>query len=454
MYSQNNYLFGGPMENLIQRLTDETWENINRNTLEAAKKVLIDTLGAMITGMHESSTKKLIEQVECLHPGSYVVFGTGKTLDLHTAALINGVATVAIELDEGNQWSKGHPAAHVVPTMLTYVQTKKNYSGKEFIFNLIKAYETCSQFGRATTLLPAAHAHGTWGVMGAAASALMIEKATKSELLEGLNISASFAMPTMWNAALEGALIRNIYVGQAVESGIKTVSLLKSDFYAPKKNVEYIYGEVIGSVFDSSSFSAATDAGWDIDRNYFKTHAFCRYAHAPLDAFQLLVEAKNIQPEEIKNIHVSTYSRAATLDSAEYFNALSAKFSIPYALSVWLHNRKSDNSVFVSDYIKNPKIRETAQKVSVTQSDELEKDYPTLMPVEVEVILYSGKSFKTRLDNANGAPGDQLTLDNIVAKFKVNTASQLSASRQEEIVAWISDIENQLDMENLIKLLR
>jgi len=49
------------MEKLIQRLTNETWEKINLNTMKAAKKVLIDTLGAMITGVNEPSMKNLID---------------------------------------------------------------------------------------------------------------------------------------------------------------------------------------------------------------------------------------------------------------------------------------------------------------------------------------------------------------------------------------------------------
>ncbi|AOV07424.1 MmgE/PrpD family protein [Sporosarcina ureilytica] len=442
------------METLSQKLMDETWDSVHLNTLESAKKVLIDTLGATIAGVYEPSMKKLIEQVEVLHPGSYAVLGTDKLVDLYTAALINGAATVAVELDEGNQWSKGHPAAHVVPTMLTYVQTKDRYSGKDFIFNLIRAYEACSQFGRATTLCPTAHAHGTWGVMGAAASVLMIDDVTKEEFLAGINISASFAMPTMWNSAIEGALIRDIYVGQAVESGIKTVSLLKSGFYAPRNNVEYIYGEVIGNAFDKSSFCTSTSGRWDIDQNYFKTHAFCRYAHAPLDVLKLIVEENAIQVDDIKSIQVVTYSRAASLNSSEYINALSAKFSIPYALSVWLHTKQTNHSVFNIDFIENLQIRETAKKIKVIQSTELEKDYPNHMPAEVEVILQSGKSFKNKLNNAYGAPGHQLTFADVIEKFKVNTKSQLSASIQKEIINWISTIESQSNMDELIQLLR
>lgn len=441
------------MENLTIRLIDTTWDDIEVGTIEAAKKVLLDTIGALLAGMKETSTKKLIGQLQLLQPGSYSVLGTSTTLDLHAAAFVNGTATVAIELDEGNQWSKGHPAAHVVPSMLTYVQTKENYSGKQFILNLIKAYEACSQFGRATTLLPNAHAHGTWGVMGAAASVLFIENVSQKDFVSGLNISASFALPTMWNSALEGALIRNSYVGQAAESGIKTVSLLKSGFYAPKNNIEYIYNDVIGSDFSTAAFTDPSD-GWDIERNYFKNHAFCRYAHAPLEAFQTIIMEHKIIPDDIKSIEVHTYQRASTLKSSDYHNPLSAKFSIPFVLSAWLYTKTSAHEVFSEDILKRQDIREMARKVSVSASEELEKNYPTIMPAEVTITLLSGDVYKKRLDNANGGPDEQLGMDRLIEKFKANTSGLLPDKKRDEIISWILHIEQQQNVGELISLLR
>src|SRR5699024_10996950 len=136
--------------------------------------------------------------------GEYTVIGTDKTSNLYTAGLVNGTAAVAVELDEGNQWSKGHPAAHVLPVLLTLVQSREKYTARDFILKLVTAYEACSRFGRATRLISKAHAHGTWGVMGAAASALLFDETPKEQFHQGLLISSSFAMPTMWDAAIEG----------------------------------------------------------------------------------------------------------------------------------------------------------------------------------------------------------------------------------------------------------
>lgn len=441
------------MEMFIQRVTGRSFEDIDQKTLESAKKVLIDTIGAMIVGVYDSSTQRLLDEFEPQHPGTYQIIGTQKTVDLHTAAFINGVATVAVELDEGNQFSKVHPAAHVVPAMLTHVQTKSEYTGRDFIFNLIRSYEVCSRFGRATTLLPDAHAHGTWGVAGSAASILLMDNVSVRDMMDGLNISASFVMPTMWNAALEGVFIRNVYVGQSIESGIKTASLLKAGFYAPKNNMKYIFNQVIGSDFNKLAFDDKTSSSWDINSNYFKTHAFCRYAHAPLDAFQMIIKENNLQPSDIKHVTVSTYTRASTLDSTECDNFLSAKFSIPYALSIWLHKNKTDQTVFNENIMDDLEIRNTAKKIQVIQSDELDKDYPTIMPVEILITLQSGKILKQRLDNAKGAPGSQMTRKAIIEKFKNNTSPFMSSSRQDEIIDWITNIENKQNMEELLELL-
>lgn len=440
------------MEKFIKNISMKTWTDLEERTIEAGKKVLIDTIGAMMAGAKEDSTQNLMKQFYANHQGECLVIGTDVRFDLHTAALINGVATVAVELDEGNQWSKGHPAAHVIPTMLTYVQTKEAYSGKELLLHLIKSYEICSYFGRATTLLPMAHAHGTWGVTGAAASALFLEGCTPEELYEGLNISASFAMPTMWNAALEGALIRNIYVGQAAETGIKTVTLLKSNFLAPKNNLSYVFEKVIGNHFDCDSFAESKN-NWDIEKNYFKTHAFCRYTHAPLDAFQKIVIKHAIEPEAIEKIDVRTYSRAATLNSSDYHNELSAKFSIPYALASWLYTKKSDHAVFEEKYLKSSQILELAKKVNVSASIELEKNYPTVMPAEVEVKLKTDDIFKERLDQANTGLGENVTFNQLEEKFKANT-EHLPTVQQERIVDWIKQMEDQEDVGELLSLLK
>src|SRR5699024_6347435 len=294
------------MKQFIEEVIDTTWDNLTEDTIAAAKKVLLDTVGAMIAGANESSTTQLIEQVASNHEGKYTVVGSKRQLSRDMAAFINGVSSVAIEMDEGNQWSKGHPAAHVVPALLTVVEEDGTYNGKQFLLHLVKAYEFSSRFGRATTLVPDAHAHGTWGVMGAAATVLLNGNYNSNDFYKGLNISASFAMPTMWNAALEGALVRNVYVGHATEQALRTRDLLEANYLAPAGNIEYVFSKVVGSKFDRENVKIDKEK-WDIERNYFKDHAYCRYAHAPLDAYEQLISEHNLSHEQIEAVYVRTY---------------------------------------------------------------------------------------------------------------------------------------------------
>lgn len=440
------------MEKFVANILQTDWDDLSSETILAAKKVLLDTIGAMIAGAKEDATRQLINQLLQDNEGTYAVVGSDKLLSLEAAAFIHGVASVAIEMDEGNQWSKGHPAAHVVPALLIEIQRQTDLSGKELLTILIKAYELCSRFGRATTLVPDAHAHGTWGVMGAAATVYLFNNYSIEEFMEGLNLSASFAMPTKWDAALEGALIRNVYVGNAIQQAIKANDLIQAGFKAPRKNIEYVYSEIIGSQFDINSFLEPSDS-WDIEKNYFKDHAFCRYAHAPLDAYKALIEENDIKIDEINKVNVFTYKRAATLKRQDYHNALSAKFSIPYALAVWSYTNRADHSVFQDEYLSDENIRTLAEKVFVYPSEELEKDYPTIMPAEVEIILNSGKSLKKRLDIADSGLGSSVSFEHLTEKFKSLT-SHYSKEKQNEIIDFVYKIEEKDDIKPLINLLR
>lgn len=440
------------MDKFLASIIDKTWDDLSIETVSAAKKVLLDTIGAMIAGANEAPTKQLIKQLKAENEGTYAVIGSDVCLTLEAAAFIHGVSSVAIEMDEGNQWSKGHPAAHVVPALLTELERHEGVDGKAFITMLVKAYELCSRFGRATTLVPDAHAHGTWGVMGAAAAIMLYYDYSAEELRDGLNLSASFAMPTKWDAALEGALVRNVYVGNAIQQAIRTNDLLQAGFLAPKNNIEYVYGEIIGRKFDDAAFFEPSES-WDIEKNYFKDHAFCRYAHAPLDAYKALIEEHDIPIDAIKRVNVFTYQRAATLKRADYHNALSAKFSIPYALAVWSYTKRADHSVFQEAYLQDEKIRKLAEKVVVVASEELEKDYPTIMPAEVEIILHSGKTYKKRLDLADSGLGPSVTYDHLAEKF-ISLTSHYDEEKQKKIIEFIDHIETKEDVKPLISLLR
>lgn len=437
------------IHDLAHYLAQMNGRELPTSTAEAAKKVLLDMLGAMIFGNRLQEQAALAHRLAQIDPGHYRIFGTTISAGLFSSAFVNGCGSVAAEMDEGNQYSKGHPAVHVIPALLTHAQSMAACSGERFLRAVIGGYEACSRFGRATTLQPEAHAHGTWGVLGTTASVILLEAGSADDLVAGINLGASFALPTMWSSALEGALVRNAYTGHATEAGIRAYHLLRSGFAAPAGAVDHTLGKVLGR-FAADKLTEDLGQGWDIEQNYFKTYAFCRYVHSPLDAMAELMARASLHADELEQIEVQTYRRAATLENQSPANVLAAKFSIPYALAVQLVSGKADHTAFSTEWFEHAQVRSLCQKVVVRYSDELERDYPAIMPAVVKVRLRDGRQYESRCDLPIGSPVKPLQLDDLVAKFTALTTGILTERQQARIVDAVQRLEQLEDVRVLL----
>ncbi|WP_424236872.1 MmgE/PrpD family protein [Bhargavaea ginsengi] len=438
------------MKQFIEKLSQLNWDDLDEDTIKSSKLILLDTLGAYVGAIDKEGIRRLISDVAEL--GDEELLLNGAKLTLADVALITGAAVVALELDEGNQFSKGHPAAHCLPVLWILAQ-KDGYtmSGKEFLLNVVKSYEACSYFGRNASLHPEMHAHGTWGVLGATAAATFASDSTTDELYEALNTAATFALPTSWNAALEGAFIRNVYVGKALASGIQAQRLVKAGVHAPVNNISHVFGKLFGNSAGAEFHSQKIL--WDVKKNYFKNHAFCRYSHAPLEAFKEAIHLKK-SGEEINRVDIYTYERAATLNRQEIINELSAKFSIPYALASWHITGISDESAFIDRYLKDEEISAFTQKVFVHHDTEMDRNYPKSMPVKVVLTLASGETITVEKDQASGGPTEKMSQEAIINKFIRLTANQLTDEQQQQVIDFILNLEEEKDAGAIYQLMR
>ena len=102
---------------VISRFISATeMEDLPAGSLERAKLVLIDCLGAIVGGMAEPDMQKLATMPQ--PAGSASILGTNMKTDSLTAALLNGMAGTVLEMDEGSQLARGHPGMHVFPALL------------------------------------------------------------------------------------------------------------------------------------------------------------------------------------------------------------------------------------------------------------------------------------------------------------------------------------------------
>lgn len=148
-----------------------TFADLDNALIEQTKLVILDCIGAIAAGMQEPETQALVARLGRRNGGgSFSAIGAGRRLGPADAAFANGVAGTMLELDEGNQFARGHPGIHVLPAALA-VRAPAETEGRAFLLAFILGYEIGARVGAASRLRNTLHPHGTWGTVGAAFAA-------------------------------------------------------------------------------------------------------------------------------------------------------------------------------------------------------------------------------------------------------------------------------------------
>ena len=332
-------------------------------------------------------------------------------------------------MDEGHQFARGHPGMHIFPALLAATEsTPESVSGKDFLTAFIIGYDIAARIGLATSLNANMHPHGTWGVVGAAAALGALNRLNEVQLAELLNIASSLTLATSRKTMLEGGTVRNAYTGVANQMSHTAHQLLMAGFTGEQDGIGSVFGGVVSSGFDVEASLESIGTRFEVDRNYFKLHACCRYNHAALDALWILIDKHpELQyPKQIDRIHVESYFLAAELDDQKPRNTLAARFSIPFAIATTLINRSSKVHSFTGNALTDPATLALAAKTSISENSFMSAQLPDLRPAEVSITMKNGHNFKAGVKTNRGDWQDPYNNAQLKEKYMSLTARRWS----------------------------
>jgi 2-methylcitrate dehydratase PrpD len=367
-----------------------------------AKEVLADTLSVIAAGAQEEEVKGLTKRL--VDPKAKQVaslIGSGRRTEASKAALINGTAGTFLELDEGNQFGRGHPGIHVVPAALAIAEEAR-LPGQDLLTALVLGYEIGTRIGIACKIRMSMHPHGTWGTVGAAVAVGKLMGYREAEMKEMINVSSSLGLATSRRTMLEGGTVRNVYSGASNFMGVLAHQLVQSGFTGEADGLQTIYGSVVSDTFSPEVMTDQLGKRFEITRNYFKMHACCRYNHGTLDALEKIMAQRPLKAEEIQSVDVETYSLAAQLCDRGPQNMLAAKFSIPFAVATLLVHGRTDVACFTSETVRSDAIQALAKRVEVKEDPKLTAMMPARRPSRVRVILKTGDKLEAEVTMNKG----------------------------------------------------
>lgn len=398
---------------------------------QRARLALLDCIGAIAAGAQEAEVQALAARMLGREgTGDAPVIGLPLAARPGTAAFLNGTSGTMLELDEGNQYARGHPAIHVVPALLAAPRG----DGAALLTALAIGYEFGSRVGIASKLNVAMHPHGTWGTLGAAMGIAKLHGATAEEFRGTINMAASLGLATSRKTMLEGGTVRNTYAGVSNMLGLTVWDLVRAGFEGERDGVGTVFGTVSATDFRPEEMTRELGTRWELGRNYFKRHAACRYTHGALDALQMILSKTGpLQPDQVRAIEVETYVWAAQLDSPLAPNMLAAKFSIPFALATTIAHGAATVPAFRAPARENAAVQALAARVTVNEDPALTAQLPGLRPARLRLTLADGSVHSAEVTTNRGDTEDPYTEAEVRAKFRELTDPVYGPARAQAI---------------------
>lgn len=397
----------------------EEKQHIHKETM--ARKCLFDYLGVALAG---SATLKIKEHNflanHIINSGCSVI-GSTKKAPANIAALLNGISSHIIELDDGHRVGMLHSGAPVISALLAIVE-KERITSDDFFTGIIIGYEVairlacCVQPG---CKLKGFHATGTCGTVGAAmaiATALHFDAEQMKSALSAAITSAAGVLEM-----IEGDTEMKPYnAGRAALDGLTAAYIGKARFKAPEDALGGKRG-FLKVMTDEPKLEYLTNFDTSklmIETIYMKPYAACRHCHPEIEAALNIRKMDGFNIDEIEDIHVDTYKLAvAGHDHIDIKGVNSAKMSIPYSLAVALVYGNAGLHEFSEDFITDEKVLAITKKVSVTDVDDL----TVLCPQKrVAVVKIKTKSnvFSYRVDYPKGEPENPISNEELETKFR------------------------------------
>ena len=447
---------------LVERAADywssAEFESIPSEAIRLAKSFLIDTLAAGIAGSDSEVVEIAIRAARAgteSNAGSAILWGRNDTLPAPQAALVNGTASHAYELDDFG--GCGHSGAVVVPVVLA-LSGRGGISGREALMGLLAGYDLAARvlegaggYRRHNDL--GWHSTGTCGSFGAAAAGARILRLDRARFADALGISGTFT-GGIWAFLTDGAMTKRFHPGKAAENGLSAALLAQAGMTGPRHVLEAEWGGFFSTYAPGIATPKETLDGlgkeFRIDRSGMKPHACCRGLHACIDALLQVMQETNADSRSIRRMVVHGNAQfCRQFDRPAPSNLLDAQFSMQYGLAVAATSGRATLDQFQPQRTAEPEISRLIAATTLLADRTIKiGEYP---PLEVE--LADGRRIERHVLYAKGAPQNRLSDAELDAKVQSLIDPVLGASRRREIVAAVADLDRLADVQVLTRLL-
>jgi 2-methylcitrate dehydratase PrpD len=263
------------------------------------------------------------------------------------------------------------------------------------------------------------HSTGTFGAIGAVASAGKLLGLSRDQLLHAFGIAASLSGGYRENF---GTMTKPLHAGRAAEAGVFAARLAADGFTAAKNILEAKRG-----------FYAASSDGYEPSRiegklgaPFFfedpgisiKPYPSGSLSHPGQDAVLELVREHDVRPGDVEEATAGTNSAMPNaLIYALPQTALEAKFSFPFFLAIAILRRKVGIEEFRDEVVRHPEVQEMMKRCHHVVDPEIDAQGFQHLDTRITIRLKNGRVLEKLESFATGHPNRPMSREQLEGKF-------------------------------------
>jgi 2-methylcitrate dehydratase PrpD len=376
----------------------------------AAQRAVMDWFASLYPGLDLPAVQMLertladdLDRGPCRLVGQ----GAGRAATPRAAALYNGTAAHAAEIDDSFRDAMVHPGAATIAAALAMAQAV-NARGPAFLHAVVLGYELCTRIG---VVMGRAHYRfwhntGTVGTFGAAAAASSLLQLDEKATAHALALAATFSAG-LQQAFRHESMAKPLHAGRAAEAGVLAAQLAAQGLHSTLDILdgEAGLGQAMSNGPDWRGVGATLGQDFHITRLTFKNHIGCGHTFAAIDGALALQREHGFTHADIERVHLGVYQ--PTLDIAPHVDprdADQAKFSLHYMVATALVHGSVRLSAFEPSRLNDVATRALMARITKALDPAVDAAFPGRRAARVEVTLRDGRHLVHLQPDRKGDP--------------------------------------------------
>jgi 2-methylcitrate dehydratase len=407
------------------------------------KRRLIDTFGCALAGFNEESSQ--IARAVALRSeaaGTATVFGTNRRALPELACFANGVAARCLDGNDTFPGGGGHPSG-IFAAVLAAGQAN-GASPREMIAAAVLGYDVHHRLWKACNAIRKGFDHPIYSAVAAAAAVAKVLRLDRPAFTNAIAIAATANLPlavtrrgalSMWKGCAEP---------HGAKSGLFAAELAQQGMSGPALAIEGAMG--LRELFEAAELAPFPNEGGrcailDADIKFYVTEY---HSQGPLIAALKLREQVGL--DNIAAITIDTYEFAYREigSGPEKWRPLTretADHSMPYIVAASLHAGAFNEDMFAPERFTDPKVLALADKITIREADDINRDFPAKLRCRVEMATRDGATVIAGVDYPHGHHLDPMSDGEVEAKFRDLASRKLAPAKVDAALAtlWAFD---------------